>query len=46
MSYDQLRVAVKEAWEKVPEDWLLDLVQSMLDRIQAVIAANGLYTRY
>jgi hypothetical protein len=46
MSYDQLRIAVKEAWEKVPEDWLLELVQSMPDRVQAVIAANGLYTRY
>jgi hypothetical protein len=23
MLYGQLRIAVKEAWEKVPEDWLL-----------------------
>jgi DDE superfamily endonuclease/Helix-turn-helix domain len=46
MSYDQLRAAVKEAWEAIPEDFLRDLVYSMHDRCLAVIDANGMHTKY
>ena len=46
MSYDQLREAVLEAWEAVPEDWLIQLVREMRERCQAVIDANGMHTKY
>ena len=32
MLYDQLRKAMKDAWEAVPEDWLIELVRSMRER--------------
>lgn len=40
MSYDQLRKAIKETWNVVPEDFLLSLVRSMKEHCEAVIAAN------
>lgn len=46
MTYDELRKAVTEAWEAVPEDWLIELVRGMKERCQAVIDANGMYTKY
>jgi hypothetical protein len=46
MSYDKLRKAVKEAWEAVPEDYLIGLLRSMKARCEAVIAANGMHTKY
>ncbi|OAF56978.1 hypothetical protein VC83_05803 [Pseudogymnoascus destructans] len=45
MSYDQLRVAVKEAWEQVGEAELNALLNSMPTRMAAVIAANVFMTR-
>jgi transposase len=45
-SYDQLRRFVKEAWDAVPEAWLRELVASMPQRVEAVIAANGLHTDF
>jgi len=46
MPYDQLRVAVKEAWEALPEEWLQELVKEMTVRYQAVIDANGMHTNF
>jgi hypothetical protein len=46
MSYDQLRKAVSEAWEAVPDSFLLKLLRSMRERCQAVINANGMHTKY
>jgi hypothetical protein len=38
--------ALEEAWERIPEERLLGLINSMHDRMQAVINAEGWYTRY
>jgi len=46
MSYDQLRVAVKDAWEKVREHEFRDLIESMPARCKAVIDAEGKFTKY
>jgi len=46
MSYNNLRAAVKEAWEKVGRFELEELIRSMQARCQAVIDANGLFTKY
>lgn len=46
MNYDQLRIAVKEAWEAVAIEELTDLVRSMKDRCQAVIDARGGHIPY
>ena len=46
MTYDRLRVAVKDAWEKVGQDEFEALIQSMQARCQAVIDAKGLFTKY
>ncbi|KAK6535714.1 hypothetical protein TWF694_011914 [Orbilia ellipsospora] len=35
-----------QAWAAIPEDYLRRLVESMNDRIDAVIAAKGWYTRF
>lgn len=43
LSYDRLRQAVKEAWEAVCQDQLEELIDSMHDRCQAVIDANGMH---
>jgi hypothetical protein len=37
----QLRAALVDAWEAVPEDWLLRLVHSMPRRLQMCIEAGG-----
>ena len=46
MGYDQLRVAVKDAWEKVNQHEFEELISSMLKSCQAVIDAEGLFTKY
>jgi transposase len=46
MSYDRLRDAVKDAWEKVGRFEFEELIRSMTARCQAVIDANGLFTQY
>jgi transposase len=43
MSYDQLREAVRAAWDAVPEEFLRECVDTMPIRQQAVIDANGMY---
>ena len=46
MSYDRLRDAVKEAWGTVGQHEFRELIESMPARCQAVIEANGLFTKY
>ncbi len=46
LSYDELRGAVNAAWEQIPIEFLIDLVDSMQARCEAVIRANGMHTEY
>ena len=46
MSYDQLRAAVREAWDAIDEDYLHGLIESMHERCWAVIETDGMYTKY
>lgn len=46
LSYDRLRVAVREAWDSITEEQLSDLVDSMSERCQDVINADGLHTKW
>ena len=46
MTYNRLRVAVKTAWDNVGEHGFRDLIESMQAHCQAVIDANGLFTKY
>jgi hypothetical protein len=41
MTYPQLRRGVQEAWDPIPVDQLNKLIDSMHDRCQAVIDADG-----
>ena len=41
---EQMNRAIVEEWERVSEVELLELVDSMPQRIEAVIAANGNHT--
>jgi len=45
-SYKKLRSAVQEAWESVTHKRVKELIREMPDRCQAVINANGMYTKY
>lgn len=45
-SYEQLRAAIREAWESVGQEKIDELVDSMGARCQAVIDAHGMYTRF
>ena len=46
LSYKVLRQAVIEAWEAVGEREFKDLLASITERCQAVIAANGLHIKF
>lgn len=46
LSYDTLRQAVKEAWDAVTPEHLDELINSIPYRYQAVIDADGRYTKY
>ncbi len=46
MNYDQLRAAVKAIWDAIPDDDVRDLICTMRQRCEAVIVANGLFTRF
>ena len=46
LSYDQLRVAVKAAWEAIPPELFEELIGKMGDRCQAVIDAQGKYVAF
>ncbi|KAI7815751.1 hypothetical protein BC939DRAFT_384181, partial [Gamsiella multidivaricata] len=45
-SIHDLWQAVLEEWEKVPEDFVRKLYESMPDRVQAVLKAKGGHRRY
>jgi hypothetical protein len=44
-SYNQLRAYVKEAWDSIMSDQLLDLLKTMPMRCEDVIAAEGGHTK-
>lgn len=44
--HDNLRGYVKEAWDTLPDSYLQQLLASMPERCKAVIAANGMHTKY
>ena len=44
LSYAQLRAAVKEAWDAVPDSFLDEQIAKMGERCEAVIQANGMHT--
>lgn len=46
LTYDQLRKAVIDAWNAVPNDFLNQLIDDMPNRCKAVIDADGKHTRY
>ena len=43
---DEIRRQVKEAWEAIGEETLEELLQTMPQRCQAVIDANGMHTKW
>lgn len=42
----EVRVTVLEEWDQITETKMLKFVDSMSERIQAVIAANGEHSRW
>ena len=46
MSYDQLRNAVQEAWDAISVDQLNWLIDSMRQRCQDCIDAQGMHTKW
>ncbi|EED17445.1 transposable element tc3 transposase, putative [Talaromyces stipitatus ATCC 10500] len=46
LNANDLRIALKEAWEALPESFLEELIESMPERCKAIIEAKGGYTRY
>jgi hypothetical protein len=46
MTYDRLRMAVKEAWEKgITKEYLLSLLEGMQKRCQDAMLAQGGHTK-
>lgn len=46
LNYNQLRIAVKDAWDAVPDDFLNQLIDDMPNRCRAVIVAKGKIIKY
>jgi hypothetical protein len=46
LPYNVLRQAVREAWDSITVEQLNDLINTMHDRCQAVIDANGNHTKW
>jgi len=46
LSYDNLRAAVKEGWEAITIEQLNSLIDSMRERCEAVIDAQGGYIKF
>lgn len=44
LNYNQLRQAVREAWDAVPDSFLEEQMALMPARCEAVIRANGMHT--
>jgi hypothetical protein len=45
-SYLRLRAAIIEAWNSIIDEEIRALIGTMYDRYQAIINANGWYTKY
>jgi hypothetical protein len=45
-TYDQLHVQVKEAWDSITPQDLIDQIDLMKERCEAVIKAKGGHTKY
>jgi hypothetical protein len=43
---DDLHAKVKEAWEAIPNSWLLKLLKSMPERMHCVIKSKGGHLQY
>jgi hypothetical protein len=46
MTLSELRIALREAWDAIPADFLHDLLKSMPERCRAVIEAGGGHTKF
>jgi hypothetical protein len=46
MSYDELRKVVQEAWDAIPEEWLIFQVRTMHERCEDIIKVNGMHTKW
>ena len=46
MTYERLRIVVKRACDSIGQEEFKELIESMPARCQAVIEANGLFTKY
>jgi hypothetical protein len=46
MTLLELRIALREAWEAIPPNFLQDLLKSMPERCRAVIEAGGGHTKF
>ena len=46
LSYNQLRVAVKEVWEAISANQLNSLIDSIREHYEAVINAKGGFTKF
>jgi len=46
LGYKVLKEAVQQAWEAIEWQQLEDLLVTMPRRCEAVIAANGMYTKF
>jgi len=45
-NYKRLQAAVIEVWESITDAEIRDIIRQMLERCQAVIDANGMYTKW
>jgi hypothetical protein len=45
-NYKRLRATVIEAWESITDAEIRDIIRQMSERCQAVIDANGMYTKW
>ena len=43
---ESLRTAVQEAWKEITVEQLNELIDSMRERCQTVIDANGMHTKF
>ena len=46
MSYDQLRAAIKNAWDKVGQHEFEELIKNIKERCETVILAEERFTKY